>query len=231
MVSKRVIVIEDGQDMADLVCRRLQREGYAVGVAADGIEGLEKVRSEKPDLVVLDIMLPRVSGTEVLKELRNDPAVGDVAVVMATARGEQGDIIAGLQLGADDYVTKPFNMSELVARIEAVLRRRRADQTAPKDVLCAGPIRVDQGSYSVSVGGRDVSLTLTEFKLLTAILSARGRVLTRSHLIDRAIGQDAVVTDRTIDVHMAALRRKLGKARKHIQTVRGVGYWLAVDLD
>ena len=227
MSRKRIIVIEDERDMAELVAMRLTREHYEVEVAHDGAEGIRKIRAAVPDLVVLDIMLPGMSGTEVLKEIRGDPQTAGVPVIMLTAKSEESDVVVGLQLGADDYVTKPFSMSILVARAAAVLRRGEASPGPDKGVLTAGPIRVNRDTHQVEVSGKPISLTRTEFRLLVAIIGARGRVLARNQLIDRAIGMDAVVTDRTIDVHLTALRRKLGKARDMIETVRGVGYRLS----
>jgi len=231
MSKKRITIVEDERDMAELVAMRLKREGYLVDVCHDGADALGKLRATPPDLALLDIMLPKMSGTELLNALRNDPRTADVPVVMLTAKGEESDIIVGLQLGADDYVTKPFSMSVLVARIAAVLRRRAAQQTTGKAMLTAGPVRIDQERHRVEVDGELVSLTLTEFRILLALTAARERVLTRNQLIDQAMGVDAVVTDRTIDVHLTALRRKLGPARKLIKTVRGIGYRLAVDED
>ena len=230
MPAKRVFIVEDEPDMAELVAMRLKKEHYKVEVARDGADALERIRAAVPDLVLLDIMLPGLSGMDVLKELRADPRTAGVPVVMLTARTEDSDIVVGLQLGADDYVTKPFSMSVLVARVAAVLRRAAAVEVGT-GVLTAGPIRINQDTCRVEVDGEAVSLTRTEFRLLSAIVAARGRVLTRNQLIDRAISPDAVVTDRTIDVHLAALRRKLGPARTHIQTVRGVGYRLAGEDD
>jgi DNA-binding response OmpR family regulator len=230
MARKRIIIVEDERDMADLVATRLKREHYEVEVAYDGREGLDRIRCNVPDLVLLDIMLPGMAGTEVLKEIRADPRTSNVPAVMLTARGDETDIVVGLQLGADDYVSKPFSMSVLLARVAAVLRRSDG-APAGEGLLVAGPIRVDQERHRVEVDGRAVSLTPTEFRLLVAILAARGRVLTRDRLIDQALGMDAVVTDRTIDVHVTGLRRKLGEARHYVQTVRGVGYRLAVPED
>jgi two-component system phosphate regulon response regulator PhoB len=230
MARKRIIIVEDERDMAELVAMRLKREHYEVEVAYDGREGLDRIRCDPPDLVLLDIMLPVLSGTEVLRELRSDPRTASVPVVMLTARTEDTDVVVGLQLGADDYVTKPFSMSVLLARVAAVLRRA-AGAPAGKGVLTAGPVRINQERHSVEVDGRAVSLTPTEFRLLVAIVAARGRVLSRDQLIDQAVGMDAVVTDRTIDVHLAGLRRKLGRARKLIGTVRGFGYRLVTEED
>jgi two-component system phosphate regulon response regulator PhoB len=231
MAAKRILLVEDERDMAELVAMRLQKEHYEVEVAHDGQLGLDRIRASKPDLVLLDIMLPGMTGTEVLREIRNDPGTSSIPVIVLTARSEEGDVVAGLHIGADDYVTKPFAMSVLVARIAAVLRRSEANNAGEGSILTAGPIRINQDTHSVEVGGKPLSLTLTEFRLLSAIVGARGRVLNRDQLIDRAIGPDAVVVDRTIDVHLTALRRKLGKARKVIQTVRGVGYRLAAEND
>jgi len=231
MARKRVIIVEDEADMAELVAMRLRRERYAVEVAHDGLQGLSLIRGNPPDLVVLDIMLPGLPGTEVMKELRSDPATASVPVVMLTAKSEESDVVLGLHLGADDYVTKPFSMSVLLARIAAVLRRMEGAPAQEKGMLSAGSVRVNQDTHQVHADGKPVSLTLTEFRLLVALIGARGRVLTRNRLIDRGMGVDAVVTDRTIDVHLAALRRKLGKARRHIQTVRGVGYRFVVEDD
>lgn len=230
MSTKRIVIVEDEPDMAELVAMQLRREHYEVEVAHDGPGGLECIRRRPPDLVVLDLMLPGLSGQEVLRRLRADPHTADVSVVILTARSEESDVVSGLHLGADDYVTKPFSLSVLSARVAAVLRR--SESSGPEgDVLSAGPIRVNRQTHSVEVNGQSVSLTLTEFRLLAAIIAGRGRVLTRNQLIDKAMGQDAVVTDRTIDVHLTALRRKLGDARRFIETVRGVGYRLACQED
>jgi len=215
--------------MAELVAMRLRREGYLVEVAPDGLRALETIRAAAPDLAIVDIMLPVLSGTDLVTELRQDPRTSTVPIIMMTAKGEETDIVVGLRLGADDYVTKPFSMSVLVARVAAVLRRAAAMREGAKGLRRFGPITLDADRHVVEVGGRPVDLTVTEFRLLTALAGARGRVLNRNQLVDQAIGINAVVTDRTVDVHLTALRRKLGEARACIQTVRGVGYRLAVD--
>jgi DNA-binding response OmpR family regulator len=231
MSKKRIVLVEDEHDMAEMVALRLTREGYEVQVAHDGPAGLRLIRSAPPDLVLLDIVLPGMSGTEIATELRNDPRTADVPIIMLTARSEESDVVVGLQLGADDYVTKPFSMSVLLARIHALLRRAKAPRSEMEGILVAGPIRIDRQRHRVRVNDNPVALSLTEFRLLVALVAARGRVLSRSQLIDQAIGMDAVVRDRTIDVHMTALRRKLGDARGCIRTVRGLGYRLGVDED
>jgi two-component system phosphate regulon response regulator PhoB len=173
-------------------------------------------------------MLPGLSGTDVLMEVRRDTATSTMPVILMTAKGEESDIVIGLKLGADDYITKPFSLSVLVARVAAVLRRAAAAvQGAAPTVLTVGPICIDSERHAVDVDGQPVALTLTEFRLLLALAAARGRVLTRSQLIDRCMGTNAIVTDRTIDVHLTSLRKKLGDARDWIETVRGIGYRVA----
>ena len=230
MSKKRILIIEDEQDMSDLLAMRFRREQFDVHVALDGQEGLDKVKDLKPDIVLLDLMLPSLSGNEIASAMRADPKTAHIPIIMLTAKSEESDIVVGLHIGADDYVTKPFSMSVLVARVQAILRRaKRGDLEPDEDMLRVGEIEIDQQKHNVTVNGKPIALTLTEFKLLTAVVTGRGRVLTRDQLIDKALGQDAVVTDRTIDVHLTALRRKLGDSRKHIETVRGVGYRLASD--
>ncbi|MBE3099172.1 MAG: response regulator transcription factor [Planctomycetes bacterium] len=230
MSRKRIVIIEDERDMADLVAKRLQREGYHVEAAYDGRAGLELIRAQTPDLAIVDIMLPRLSGTDLVSEMRQDPRTAAVPVIMMTAKGTESDIVGGLRLGADDYVTKPFSLSVMVARVGAVLRRT-APAAPAAGTIRAGPITIDANRHLVEVNGQAVPLTLTEFRLLVALAAARGRVLTRSQLIDHAMGVNVIVTDRTIDVHMTSLRRKLGGARSAVRTVRGVGYRLSLEED
>lgn len=227
MAKKKIILVEDERDMAELVAERLKREGYQVEVAHDGEEGLERIRSSPPDLVLLDIMLPGISGTEIVTALRSDPRTEDMPIILLTARGEETDIVVGLKLGADDYIPKPFSLSVLCARVAAVLRRRgEVPAGGSGGRIRFGPIEIDPARHEAFADGKPISLTLTEFRLLAALTTARGRVLTRNQLMDHGMGVDAVVTDRTIDVHLTALRRKLGKARRCLRTVRGVGYRL-----
>ena len=231
MSSRRIVIVEDEADMAELIAMRLKREHYEVTVCNDGPSALEAILTNPPDLVVLDRMLPGISGTEIAARLRANRQTAHVPIIMLTALVEESDIVVGLHVGADDYMTKPFSMSVLVARISALLRRADQQQDDGSETLSAGPIRIDTARHRVQIDGHDITLTLTEFRLLAAIVGARGRVLQRDQLIDSAMGSDAIVIDRTIDVHMTALRKKLGKARKYIQTVRGVGYKLAEDDD
>jgi two-component system phosphate regulon response regulator PhoB len=229
MSRKRILIVEDERDMADLVAARLRKEGYQIDAAYDGAAGLDAIRARPPDLVLLDIMMPGLSGTDVLAEVRRDPRTAAVPVVMMTAKGREADVVAGLRLGADDYVVKPFSLAVLIARIEAVLRRAATPAAAEHGALVVGPIRIDVDRHAAQVDGQAVSLTLTEFRLLAALAAARGRVLTRDQLIAQVMGPNIVITDRTIDVHMTSLRRKLAGARSLLATVRGVGYRLSVE--
>jgi two-component system phosphate regulon response regulator PhoB len=222
---KKVLVVDDERDLVELIGMNLQRNGYEVVSANDGATGLDLARKNKPDLLILDVMMPGLSGQDVTRALKADPDTASIPIVMLTAKTEETDIIVGLSLGADDYVTKPFSMKVLLARVGAVLRRKASMEPAMA-LLSAGPVVIDQSKHEVTVQGRGVNLTPTEFKLLTAIFSSRGRVLTRDQLMDRAMGTDVFVTDRAIDVHITSVRKKLGDSAWMIHTVRGVGYRL-----
>ena len=227
--KRRVLVVDDERDLVDLVAYNLTRGGYEVLTAFNGTEALEVAQREAPDLVVLDLMLPGIDGTEVARRMKADSRTASIPIVMLTAKGEETDIVVGLTLGADDYVTKPFSMKVLLARVSAVLRRGEQADAGPAaegGVLRAGPLAIDTSKHEVTVDGDAVRLTLTEFKLLSALVSARGRVLTRDQLMDKAMGTDVFVTDRAIDVHITAIRKKLGPANWLVHTVRGVGYRL-----
>lgn len=223
--TKRVLVVEDDRDLRDLLTFNLEREGYGVSVATDGRTALRRAAEERPDLILLDLMIPEIGGTEVAARVRTDPATAAIPIIMVTAKTDEVDQLVGLGVGADDYITKPFSMKVLMARIEAILRRAgapggRVDQPA----LRLGGVRMDLGTHEVTVDGEPVKLTLTEFRLLAALVQANGRVLTRQHLMSRAMGPGITVTERTIDVHMTAIRKKLGPYGAQIVTVRGVGY-------
>ena len=230
--KRRVLVVDDEKDLVELITYNLGRNGFEVMAAHNGNDALEIALREVPDLVVLDLMLPGLDGTEVARRLRGDSRTAAVPIVMLTAKGEETDVVVGLTIGADDYVTKPFSMKILLARINTVLRRNEQAAGAPGGVageggvLKAGPLAIDPSKHEVTVDGEAVKLTLTEFKLLTALVAARGRVLTRDQLMDKAMGTDVFVTDRAIDVHITAIRKKLGAANWLVHTVRGVGYRL-----
>lgn len=229
---KTILVVDDEKDLVDLITYNLQRNGYDVLCAHNGNEALEVAQREHPDLIVLDLMLPGIDGTEVARRLKGDARTSNIPLVMLTAKGEETDVVVGLTLGADDYVTKPFSMKILLARLTSLMRRSEQQAGAAEPaMLRAGPLSIDTSKHEVSVDGEPVKLTLTEFKLLAALLTARGRVLTRDQLMDKAMGTDVFVTDRAIDVHVTAIRKKLGKANWLVRTVRGVGYRLQENAD
>jgi two-component system phosphate regulon response regulator PhoB len=223
-----VLVVDDEQDLVELITLNLERHRFGVLAAGDGTRALELARKYKPDLILLDLMLPGVEGTEVARRLRADPATEGIPIIMLTARSEETDVVVGLTIGADDYVTKPFSMKVLMARVKAILRRQKLGRGGEEagGTLRAGPLSMDTEKHDVAVDGRPVKLTLTEFKLLRALVEARGRVLSRDRLMDKAMGEDVFVTDRAIDVHVTAIRKKLGDAAWLVHTVRGVGYRL-----
>jgi two-component system, OmpR family, response regulator RegX3 len=224
----RVLVVEDEESFSEALSFMLRREGFEVAVAADGNAALTEFDRTGPDLVLLDVMLPGLSGTEVCRALRQRSTV---PIIMLTARDSEIDKVVGLELGADDYVTKPFSSRELVARIRAVLRRRGDTEELVPAVLEAGPVRMDVDRHVVSVGGEPVQLPLKEFELLEMLLRNAGRVLTRGQLIDRIWGADYVGDTKTLDVHVKRLRAKIEpdpSEPKHLVTVRGLGYKLEV---
>jgi DNA-binding response OmpR family regulator len=235
MKRPRILVVEDEPDLQELVRHNLARERYDVVTAGDGETALRETRRRVPDLVVLDLMLPGIDGLEVCRRLKSDPRTGSVPIVMLTAKGEETDVVVGLTLGADDYVTKPFSMKILMARLSTVLRRAEVTGGGGGEpdaqLIKAGPLTIDTSKHEITVNTEPVKLTLTEFKLLTALAQARGRVLTRDQLMDKAMGADVFVTDRAIDVHVTAIRKKLGAAHWLVHTVRGVGYRLQETQD
>lgn len=221
----RILVVEDERDIAALVAYHLTREGYRVRTADGGAEAIEAVSHERPDLIVLDLMLPGFSGYDVLAELRRRAQTAEVPVVVLTARRDEEDRIKGLELGADDYVTKPFSPKELVLRVAAVLRRVQAPPVAGGGrMLTGGPIAVDLDALHVAVDGRPVELTPTEYRLLVTLMERRGRVQSRQQLLESAWDIHVRIETRTVDMHVQRLRAKLGEAGKWIETVRGFGY-------
>lgn len=218
-----IFVVEDETDLADLVRRYLEGEGYECRVITRGDQVLVEAGRRRPELILLDRMLPGISGDEVAARLKRDPSTAGIPIIMLTAKAEEADQLVGFALGAEDYISKPFSMKVLAARVAALLRRR-GDTSGQADEIEAGPLRISSARHEVTIDGTPVTLTLTEFRLLAALVKARGRVLDRSKLIDLALGADTVVVDRTIDVHITAVRKKLGKAALWIQTIRGVGY-------
>jgi two-component system phosphate regulon response regulator PhoB len=224
VATQRVLVVDDEPDITGLVAYHLAKAGYRVITAGNGTEALKSVREERPDLVVLDLMLPGLSGFDVLAELRRREATRDVGVILLTARKDEPDRIKGLSLGADDYLAKPFSPQELVLRVGAVLRRLAAPPVAASGRLAAGPIHLDQSAHRVAVHGHDVELTATEFKLLRTLLEREGRVQGRTQLLQSVWQAQPDIQTRTVDMHVQRLRTKAGEAADWIETVRGFGY-------
>ena len=229
--AARVLVIEDEPEIAALIAYQLARDGYRVETAATGAEGLDALHRDVPDLVVLDRMLPGVSGDEILKAIRSDTATKSVPVLVLTAKREQEDRIQGLELGADDYLTKPFSPRELVLRVDAILRRAQGDGQPVQSggrILRSGELKVDLSSLQVTQGGNELQLTPTEFRLLRTLMERRGRTQSRRQLLEEAWSVDSEVADRiqtgTVDMHVRRLRAKLGPIGDSIETVRGFGY-------
>jgi len=224
MTKERILVVDDEEDILELVRFNLAREGYSVICTTSGEETLKIARKEHPDLIVLDLMLPGIDGLEVAKVLKNDPKTKDISIVMLTAKGEEPDIVTGLELGADDYVPKPFSPRILVARVRAVLRRKVKEEPTDESVLRIHNLVIHSGRHEVLVNGDPVQLTFTEFGILNYLAKRPGWVFTRSQIVDAVRGDDYFVTDRSVDVQIVGLRKKLGSAGKYIETVRGVGY-------
>ena len=221
-----VLIVEDEADIAELIAFHLSRDGYESRIAGSGRGALDSVNRETPDLIILDIMLPDLDGLEVCRRLKRDPALREVPIVMVTARGEESDVVVGLELGADDYVTKPFSPRVLMARIRAVLRRREGGQPSDNEslTLAGGAITIDPSRHVVRMNDETLSLTLTEYRLLHYLALRPGFVRTRDQIVSAVRGEGTVLSSRAIDVHVAALRRKLGSLGAIVETVRGVGY-------
>jgi two-component system, OmpR family, alkaline phosphatase synthesis response regulator PhoP len=225
MPKERILVIEDEEDILELIRYNLVKEGYQVTGALTGEDALKKARAEVFDLVVLDLMLPGIDGLDVAKKLKSDPKTGNFPILMLTAKGEEADIVTGLELGADDYVTKPFSPRVLIARVRAILRRKTGKpDEGDVSLLRIYDLEIDLGRRSVLVSGQAVDLTYTEFQVLYLLARRPGWVFTRSHIVDAVRGDDYPVTDRSVDVQIVGLRKKLGPSSRYIETVRGVGY-------
>lgn len=223
--QRKVVCIEDEPDILELIEYNLRREGFHVLTASDGETGLELVRREGADLVLLDLLMPGLDGLEVCRSLKMDSVTRSIPIIIVSAKGEEADIVLGLGVGADDYVSKPFSPRELIARIRAVMRRGSVQESGDKkDRLIRGGVVVDPVRHEVLVDGKSVPFTATEFRLLHLLASHPGRVFTRDQLVTRVIGDGAVVIDRNIDVHVRSIRKKLDPHRDLIVTIRGVGY-------
>jgi two-component system phosphate regulon response regulator PhoB len=223
-VSHRILVVDDEPDITALVAYHLAKAGYRVSTAANGPDALKAAREERPDIVILDVMLPGVSGYDVLDELRRREETKEVGVILLTARREEPDRIRGLTLGADDYLTKPFSPHELALRVSALLRRLGAPAVAGGSTITAGPISIDRSAHKVSVTGVELVLTATEYKLLITLVERRGRVQSRPQLLETVWEAQPDIQTRTVDMHVQRLRTKLGVAGDLIETVRGFGY-------
>ena len=228
MQKPKILVVEDEEDIAALIKLQGEIAGYKVHVEVDGLNGLRAVEREKPDLVILDIMLPGQSGLDVCRKIKTNPELRDIPVIIISAKSEELDVVLGLELGADDYVTKPFSPKILFSRVRAVLRRGIEPETAPKN-LNFGPFTLEVERYQLRKGDKYLPITLSEFGILRRLISNRGKVLTRNQLLDDVQNNDAFIIDRNIDVHIAALRKKLGPGFDYIETVRGVGYRFKED--
>ncbi|MFZ0242145.1 MAG: response regulator [Desulfobacterales bacterium] len=224
MAKEKILVVDDEEDIIELVRFNLNQDGYRIESALTGEEALKMVRADAFDLIILDLMLPGIDGLDVTRKLRDNAKTRSVPIVMLTAKGEEPDIVAGLELGADDYITKPFSPRILIARVRAVLRRKTADPIDDKTMLKIHDFEINAGTRGVTVAGRPVELTYTEFQVLFNLARRPGWVFTRSQIVDAVRGDDYPVTDRSVDVQIVGLRKKLGEYGHYIETVRGVGY-------
>jgi two-component system phosphate regulon response regulator PhoB len=221
---EKILIIEDETDIIELVRFNLVREGFAVDSAESGEEGLKRAKANVPDLILLDLMLPGIDGFEVCKSLRIDPKTRHVPIIMLTAKDHDTDVISGLEVGADDYLTKPFSPKVLIARLRAVLRRRAVKAADERPAIRLEDLEIDPGRHKVTIGSRAISLTTTEFLLLYTMAKRPGWVFDRTTLMNEVKGSDVITTDRVIDVQIAGLRKKLGICGEYIETVRGIGY-------
>ena len=228
MARERILLVEDEPDIAEVLQYNLEKEGFQVELAGRGDAGLEAVRRESPDLILLDLMLPGLDGLEMTRLLKRDPATSHLPIVMLTARSEEVDRIVGLELGADDYISKPFSPREVVLRVKAVLRRLQPEPSegTASELLQVGRIELDISGHQLRLGGKDVPLTATEFRLLRLLMERQGRVQTRGQLLSDVWGYAEDIDSRTVDTHIRRLRRKLGSEADRIETVIGVGYRL-----
>ena len=224
MPREKILVVDDEEDILELVRYNLTKEGFNVLCASTGEEGLNVAKSKLPDLIILDLMLPGIDGLDVARSLKSEKNTKDIPVIMLTAKGEEADIVTGLELGADDYISKPFSPRILTARVRAVLRRRSKPADDEKDILEIHDIIIHTGRHEVLVNDEPIQLTFTEFGILNFLVRRPGWVFTRSQIVDAVRGDDYFVTDRSVDVQIVGLRKKLGSAGKYIETVRGVGY-------
>lgn len=224
MSHETILLVDDEEDILELLKYNLSREGYEAFTAATGEEALRKIKSLKLDLILLDLMLPGIDGLEITRMLKNNPETSDIPIIMLTAKGEEADIVTGLELGADDYITKPFSPRVLLARVKAMIRRRNAPVIETDKIITIHSMSIHPGRREVTVEGNSIELTFTEFQVLYYLASRPGWVATRTQIVDAVRGSNYFVTDRSVDVQIVGLRKKLGEYGKYIETVRGVGY-------
>jgi two-component system phosphate regulon response regulator PhoB len=225
MAKENILIVDDEQDILELVRYNLSKEGYQTVCAATGEEALKINTEQRIDLIVLDLMLPGIDGLEVTRHIRNGNAEENTPIVMLTAKGEEADVVTGLELGANDYISKPFSPRELIARIRAILRRRRkTGQKEESHVIRQGDLVIDHSKYSVTLAGKQIDLTYSEFQMLSLLAAKKGWVFTRGQLVDSIHGENYAVTERSIDVIVVGLRKKMGDHGRLIETVRGIGY-------
>ncbi len=222
--KERILIVDDEEDILELVQYNVEREGYQTLCAVTGEQALQIVQTDKVDMVILDLMLPGINGLEVAKSIKRNPQKTNIPIIMLTAKGEETDIITGLELGADDYVTKPFSPKILLARIKAVIRKNRSQLVDTDAVLHHHGISIHPGRRIIKINGKSVDLTYTEFQILYYLAGRPGWVFTRTQIVDAVRGDNYSVTDRSVDVQMVGLRKKLGPYGKYLETVRGVGY-------
>jgi len=224
MAKESVLVIEDDEDIQELVSYNLTKEGYQINCVGSGEDGLRAAKSKLPNLIVLDLMLPGIDGLEICKLIKGDPKTQHIPIVMLTAKGEESDVVTGLELGADDYITKPFSPKVLVARIRTILRRKAKPTDSDEAAVSIHELTIHPGRHEVTAKGKPIDLTFTEFKILQLLARRPGWVFTRYQIVNDIRGDDVLVTDRSVDVQIVGLRRKLGSYGKYVETVRGVGY-------
>ena len=224
MAKQKILAVDDEEDILELHRFNLTKEGFAVVCAGSGEEALKLTRLEKPELILLDLLLPGMDGLEVARRLKKDASTKEIPIIMVTAKGEEADIVTGLEVGAEDYITKPFSRKVVIARVRAVLRRKTAAPADDQEVVTVHDLAIHPGRREVLVKGKPVSLTFTEFGILNFLSRRPGWVFTRSQIVDAVKGDEYFVTDRAVDVQIVGLRKKLGSAAKVIETVRGVGY-------
>ncbi len=224
MAKEKILVVDDEEDIVELVRYNLDKDGYKIACTLTGEDALKKARAEAFDLIILDLMLPGIDGLEVTRKLKDDPKTRGIPVIMLTAKGEESDVVAGLELGADDYIIKPFSLRILTARVRAVLRRKFTGPDEDNAIIMIHGFEIDPGKRSVKVDGQMVDLTFTEFQVLWNLARRPGWVYTRSQIVDAVRGDDYPVTDRSVDVQIVGLRKKLGTQGEYVETVRGVGY-------